>query len=121
METVVVPGYLPLSILINKFKTMRKLFTCKSVLSGVVLYVLGFTASAQPDTLRVPEEYANVRHAFFALKGGDKTHVEEAVILVAEGNIVTTASFGNIRRPVKVTVIGAGADKSFISGYDEFE
>jgi len=99
---------------------MKKDFTLKSILT-VMAIILSVSGMYAQDTLRVPDEYANVRHALFALKGGDKTDVTDAVILVAEGDIKTTASFGNIRRAVKVTVIGAGADKTFISGYDEFE
>lgn len=99
---------------------MKKIFTLKSILTAAALCIIMLGANAQ-DTLRVPEDYSNVRHALFALKGGDKTTVTDAVILVAEGDIVTTASFGNIRRAVKVTVIGAGAGKTVISGYGEFE
>lgn len=98
---------------------MRKTFTKGGFLASMAIFLLVSGINAQTATLRVPEEYAHVRDALFALKGGNMTHVTDALILVGEGNIRTTAGFGNIRRAVKVTVQGAGADKTIISGWED--
>ena len=45
----------------------------------------------------------------------------DALILINEGDILTTAGFGNFDRAIKITFQGAGADKSVIRGFSDEE
>jgi hypothetical protein len=98
---------------------MRKLITNKNPLVIVSVFLLMTSVNAQELTVRVPQDQPNVRDAMFYIKG--QTAVMDALILIDEGDILTTAGFGNFDRAIKITFQGAGADKSFIRGFTDEE
>jgi hypothetical protein len=96
---------------------MRNLFTKRNWLSILLISFFTISVYSQELTVRVPEDQPNVREAMFFIKG--QPTITDALIVIAEGDIISTAGFGNFDRAIKITFQGAGADKSIIRGFEQ--
>lgn len=86
----------------------------KSFFIAVLIFSITAISNAQYD---VPGDYATVVAAINAIKANKD--VAEAVINVAEGEYMEPAQYaGQAGREMKITIQGAGADKTFLIGND---
>ena len=100
---------------------MKERFTLKSILTVITALLFVVNINAQQKTVNVPGDYTNVNKALIAIKKGNLVDFDDITIMVAEGDIKEGSKFGPVRRKIKITIAGAGAGKTFITGYGDFE
>lgn len=84
------------------------------------LFIFASAVMSQTKEYNVPGDYATVKDACDAIEADlvvDPPLVADAIINIAEGTIVELDRSRGWTMPVKVTLQGAGADKTFIESF----